>query len=153
MKKLLFIAAMLLSISSTFAQTTYKWDGNPGVAFKVKRCYVINSQCIIDFVMTNNTGTDIPSIYCTGATAYDDEGNKYEWISGSISQKSNFGGGLFGIGNGTISVPNDIAVKGQIIIPKIDEFAVEIRSLILGFYVPGWNNTLDVRNIPITRDN
>lgn len=164
MKKLLFSFALLSCMYvGAIAQVKVNFNGYYGLDFKVKRCYVQGSDCIIDVLCTNHTKYDLNAYLCVGdgifktdLSAFDDEGNTYDtWdIRGTWGNKT-FGGGTYA-GTGRVNIPRDISTKLQFKIKNIDEFATNITCLICNFRelsddVYG-KATLQIKNIPITRE-
>lgn len=161
MKKLFFFAATLLCMCIGMnAQTKISFDGPYELEWKVKRCFVKGSNCIIDLVMTNTSNKNMKStLYwfpdggTTGIMVYDDEGSvyKYENISG------NFGGTDFGSSNAyNVQIPSDIALKLRCQIRDFDEFAATVKLLKIPLYIGSDSYSkmcyLQVNNIPVYRE-
>lgn len=163
MKKILFIAATLLLMSTLMvqAQAKYTFDGYGALDIKIKRCYVEGSTCIIDVLITNNTKYDLSpcvgvgdGLFRTDLSAFDDEGNTYDkfGIKGTIGNTS-FGGGSYA--SGCSSLPKDTSIKLRFKIKEFDEFATKITALICNFRGMSDESygaaTLKLTNIPVTR--
>lgn len=169
MKKILFFAVsfMLLCAPIAEAQMKVKWDGNSNINWKVKRCYVQNDKCILDLLVTNNTGSTIKSFmfdsfhtYPVHSMAYDDEGNKYPFCSpvgNSPSKKfSNEETMINGCTNYSgilkFELPAGLTVKARIVLNDFDEYASMLTLVNLGFGDQLYPGTLELRNVPVTRE-
>ena len=162
MKKITFLILLFWGLCiEASAQVQVAWDGPVGIDIVFKRCYVRGNQCIVDFVITNNTNKDISSFSTSHhplrPIAYDDEGNSYEYnISASKFNNAEcmIGGKRLGE---VISIPAGVSVKAHMVITSFDEFATKI-TLYRHEFSFMYNNIhmypkrVEFRNIPVARE-
>ena len=162
MKKIALLILLFLGLCiEASSQVQVAWDGPVGIDIIFKRCYVKGNQCIVDFVIVNNTNKDISNFstshFASHPTAYDDEGNNYEY-SISANQFNNsecmIGGKKLGE---VISIPAGVSVKAHMVITSFDEYATMITLYRHDFGFM-YNNShmnakrVEFRNIPVSRD-
>lgn len=143
------------------SQVQVAWDGPVGIDIIFKRCYVKGNQCIVDFVIANNTSKEISkfstSHFASHPIAYDDEGNNYEYnISANKFNNAEcmIGGKKLG---DVISIPAGVSVKAHMVITSFDEYATMITLYRhdFGFMYDNIHmnpKRLEFRNIPISRE-
>ena len=161
MKKIILSLALLLSMCiGAMAQTKVVYDGPLGINWKFKRSFTQGNTLFVDFVVENNTSTDLAEFgaYYTGwdsaisnnygITAYDDEGNMYDYdtqrqINAKNGNQYNFN---------RVALPKGNMIKVRIRIDGIDEYATLIKTLIVPVYSNRGFSKLTVTNIPIPRE-
>ncbi len=163
MKKIALLILLFLGLCvEASSQVQVAWDGPVGVDIIFKRCYVAGNQCILDFVIANNTTKDIKSFSTSHhplrPIAFDDEGNNYEYVYGANNMFSNaecmIGGKKLGE---VISIPAGVSVKAHMVITSFDEYATLI-TLYRHEFSFMYNNIhmypkrVEFRNIPVARE-
>ena len=166
MKRLLLSATMLLCMCvGAIAQTKVVYDGPMGIDWKFKRSFMNGNTLFVDFVVENNTSHDFPEFGAVNQgydpaisntyniTAYDDEGNMYDyWTQRQINAKN---GNQYNFNR--VALPKGNMIKVRIRIDGIDEYATIIKTFIIPVYhpgilgIPGFSK-LTVSNIPIPRE-
>ena len=168
MKKLFLLAALLLCMCvGAIAQAKVVYDGPIGIDWKFRRSFTQGNILFVDFVVENNTSHDFPEFGAAysgwdsaasnsyGITAYDDEGNMYDYdtqrhINAKNGNQYNFN---------RVALPKGNMIKVRIRIDGIDEYATIIKTFIIPVYHPGLDrlgipgfSKLTVTNIPIPRE-
>lgn len=167
MKKIILSLVLLFCMCiGAFAQTKVSFYGPIGLDWKFKRSFLNGNTLVVDFIVENNTSKDV-TCRVTGSgynrskkdydltpTAYDDEGNVYDWPHRQISGKM----GSQNIVDGSdVTIPPSNLMKLRIQIADIDEFATLIKTLVLpvcfaGVIAEEKFAELRVTNIPIPRE-
>ena len=172
MKKIIFSFALLLGLSiGMIAQTKVVVNnGAIGVDWKFKRSFLNGNALVVDFVVENNTSTDVSCVITPSFSAnplgtivlkaFDDEGNVYE--SNALMGGAPFSGKIGGknsLLNAWENIPVGNLIKVRLQIAGIDEFATKINTLTVPIITDpssgGLNQTyseLRVTNIPIPRE-
>lgn len=154
------MALTLITISVIVnAEPRLIYDGPQGIDVVFKRCYVHGESCIMDFLVTNNTRSDIKiGVIPSDVLAYDDEGNMYNhhMISEKFGEHQcgaiNYSYNLF-----EMEMPREISLKLQCQISNFDEYAAIIKSIKIALSVrlpnqPFYNTYLQAKDIPVTRE-
>ena len=167
-KTLFFLSAVFSSLVLAQAQDSVTFS-NPDISFVFKRCTCSGSTAYIDFMVTNQSDTDIRgflnytsesgSDYAAYYTAaYDDEGNVYR-----IQNQNNKLSGIVIGGSGpgyqsgfSFDLPKGIPVKMRITLTGVDEYATKISLLKVAFRdmktpIAYGIALLEARGLPITR--
>lgn len=165
---IVFVSVLFSSMFLAQAQESISFS-NPDISFEFKRCTSSGATAYIDFLVTNNSDSDINGDLLTGAepcsgfegyytAAYDDEGNVYRCqdqnykiagiaIGGSAS--------LYGSGF-RFDLPKGIPVKMRVTLTGLDQYATKISLMKITFRdmkTPAVYGIalLEARGLPITR--
>lgn len=145
MKRLFTLTISLLIATIAFAQVKCV-SSNASYEITYKRSFVSGSSVIVDFLV-NNYGNETNYFRIYSITAYDDEGNVYNFES--------YGTGCVDVGNtgnNSADLEPDIPIKVRITLKNVDEFSTIIKKLILPFGNGYDKNSFTITNIPIPRD-
>ena len=138
------------------------WNGDDDLSFRLKSCKAMNSKCYVAIALTNNRSKDmriyiqLEGGYGSIIKVYDSDGGAYQNSNnGSVMLEVFKGSKLAGenidFKNVTYTIPGGITIEFKLCIQDFDESASSIKLVQCPIKVDGFESTLEIRNIPVSR--